>query len=69
MAEALLPSSSSTLKIPRDLRRRVEQELEPGEAIRWVAQPVPRFVTAASIAGFLFAIPWTSFALFWMWGA
>ena len=29
----------------------------------------PPFFTAASIASVLFAIPWTSFSIFWMWGA
>ena len=59
----------SNLKIPKELRRKIENELQPGEFIRWVEQPIPRFFTAASIGGVLFAIPWTSFVIFWMWGA
>jgi hypothetical protein len=59
----------SNLKIPRELRRKIEGELQPGEFIRWVEQPIPRFFTAASIGSALFAIPWTSFSIFWMWGA
>jgi len=59
----------SNLKIPRELRRLIDNELQPGEFIRWVEQPIPRFFTAASIASILFGIPWTSFAIFWMWGA
>lgn len=59
----------SNLKIPPYLRRKVETELQPGESIKWIEQPVPRFVTGASIVAVLFGIPWTSFALFWTWGA
>lgn len=47
----------------------VESELEPGERIEWMDTPLPRFFTAKSTAKFLFAIPWTAFALFWMYGA
>ncbi|NER22200.1 MAG: hypothetical protein F6J96_16170 [Symploca sp. SIO1C2] len=59
----------SNLNIPKELRKKVDQELQPGEYIRWVEQPIPRFLTSSSIVSFLFAIPWTSFALFWIWGA
>lgn len=60
---------NSTIAIPKDLRRRIDRELQPAERVRWMEQPVPRLFTAASIATFLFGIPWTSFAVFWMWGA
>jgi hypothetical protein len=33
----------SNLKIPKELRRKIENELQPGEFIRWVEQPIPRF--------------------------
>lgn len=59
----------SNLQIPKELRRKIDNELQPGEFIRWVEQPIPRFFTAASIGSVLFGIPWTSFAIFWMWGA
>jgi hypothetical protein len=59
----------SNLKIPKELRRKIENELQPGEFIRWIEQPIPRFFTASSIGSVLFGIPWTSFAIFWMWGA
>ncbi len=57
------------LQIPDKLRKKIDRELEPREVIKWVDQPIPRFFTAASIASFLFGIPWTAFALFWTWGA
>jgi hypothetical protein len=59
----------SSLNIPKELRRKIDNELQPREFIRWVEQPIPRFFTAASIAGILFGIPWTSFAIFWLWAA
>jgi hypothetical protein len=59
----------NNLKIPINLRNKINKEIEPGEFITWVEQPIPRFFTGASITSFLFGIPWTSFALFWTWGA
>jgi len=58
----------NTIHLPGELRRKVENELQPGERIRWIEQPVPHFFTAGSIGAVLFGIPWTSFAIFWMWG-
>lgn len=58
-----------SLKIPRKVRAIVDRELQPGETIRWVAQPIPRMFDAASIPIFLFALPWTAFAIFWICGA
>ena len=62
----------SNLKIPKELRRKIDNELQQGEFIRWVEQPVPRFFTAASITTVLFGIPVTSFSIvlpiFLMWG-
>lgn len=59
----------SNLQIPKELRRKIDDELQPGESIRWVDQPPPRFFTGATIGSVIFGIPWTSFAIFWMWGA
>ncbi|MGF1490107.1 MAG: hypothetical protein ACFBSE_23715 [Prochloraceae cyanobacterium] len=56
-------------KLPKDLRQKIRQELRSGENITAIYQPVPRFFTASSIVTVIFAIPWTSFAIFWMWGA
>ena len=55
--------------IPMDLRNRVDRELEPNEQIQWIDMPVPKFFTKFSTPLFLFAIPWTSFAVFWIIGA
>lgn len=55
--------------VPAELDARLKQELEPGERLVWMEQPVPRFFTAASTPTFIFAIPWTAFAVFWTAGA
>ncbi len=56
-------------EIPRHLQATIGNELEPGERIRWVGMPRARFFTVAGVFPFLFAIPWTGFALFWICGA
>jgi len=56
----------STDELPRELNDRVRGELESGEQILWIGQPIRRFFTASSIVPFLFAIPWTAFAVFWI---
>ncbi|MFO0829190.1 MAG: hypothetical protein U0572_13705 [Phycisphaerales bacterium] len=55
--------------VPSDLRDLVERELEPSERLLWMEQPIPRFFSGASLGAFLFAIPWTAFAIFWICGA
>ena len=55
--------------VPRPLQDLVDRELESGERVEWMDMPIPRFFTPASTAAFLFAIPWTAFAIFWMCGA
>jgi hypothetical protein len=55
--------------IPFDLDRKLETELEAGEKIEWKGMPVPRLFKTDTIGAFLFSIPWTAFAIFWMCGA
>ena len=60
---------NSTFLANRLLKEKVDNELESGERIRWIEQPKPQFFSPASTGAFLFAIPWTAFAIFWMYGA
>lgn len=55
--------------IPRPLQETVDRELEPGERIQWIDMPTARFFTPVATGVFLFAIPWTAFAIFWICGA
>jgi hypothetical protein len=52
--------------IPQKLRQLVEREMARGESILWMSLPIPRFFNVSSLAIFLFAIPWTAFAVFWV---
>ncbi|MDP0495174.1 MAG: hypothetical protein Q7Q73_03100 [Verrucomicrobiota bacterium JB024] len=54
---------------PRHLQNQIDAELEAREKVLWQEMPVPQLFTPASTGAFLFGIPWTAFALFWMWGA
>ena len=61
--------SSDPSLLPEPVRALVQAEIQPGESLRWVEQPIPARLARASWPLVLFAIPWTAFALFWMWGA
>lgn len=43
----------------------LKQELEPDERLLWSGQPIASRVFRVSFIIYLFAIPWTAFALFW----
>ena len=62
-------TSSDPSLLPEPLRALVQAELQPGEGVRWLGQPVPARFARAALPAVLFAIPWTAFALFWIWGA
>ncbi|MCA9028105.1 MAG: hypothetical protein KDA86_23045 [Planctomycetaceae bacterium] len=52
--------------LPDELRSQIEQELEPGETIRWIGQPQPRGFPKATLLPALMGIPFTAFAIFWI---
>ena len=47
----------------------VENELDDNEKCVWADQPIPHWFSLASLGPFLFAIPWTAFSVFWIFGA
>lgn len=51
---------------PRDVARR---ELRKGEKLIWADRPAPQALRRRHMTAFLFAIPFTAFACFWIWGA
>ena len=57
------------LQIPADLREKIDRELGLGEVIHWIDQPIARFFAPGTIGIFLFGIIFTTFSLFWTWGA
>lgn len=51
--------------LPRELRSQVELELQSGERIVWMDQPIPGRMARGSFGLVIFGIPWTAFAIFW----
>lgn len=51
--------------IDRDLDETLKNELHSGEELLWRSQPDPWRVAKTTLPIFLFAIPWTVFAVFW----
>jgi hypothetical protein len=58
-------SPNLTLLHP-EVRSRIQSELDSGERLLWAAQPEPKRFARGSIGLVLFGIPWTAFALFWI---
>ncbi|KNY26494.1 hypothetical protein [Pseudobacteroides cellulosolvens] len=50
-------------------QRLINGELNVGERVIWADKPVLGSLFFKSFAIYLFAIPWTTFSLFWMYGA
>ncbi len=46
-----------------------QNELQPGESLRWSGQPEPARMALKALPTALFAVPWTAFVVFWIWGA
>ncbi len=61
--------SMDLLKLPPDLQARVKAELRPGEVVTWASQPLPARYAAKAGWSWLFFVPWTAFAIFWICGA
>lgn len=61
--------SMDLMKMPPELQQRVTRELQPGEVVRWAAQPNSSRMMMQGFALWLFFIPWTAFSVFWIWGA
>ncbi|MDZ4818881.1 MAG: hypothetical protein SGJ20_07910 [Planctomycetota bacterium] len=55
--------------LPFQLQTLVEGEIDQGEKILWVQQPIASRMARNAWPIVLFGIPWTAFALFWTGGA
>ncbi|MDQ7826594.1 MAG: hypothetical protein RDV48_27575 [Candidatus Eremiobacteraeota bacterium] len=51
--------------LERDLKMEAEKEMESGERLLWCGQPDAKRLAMQTLPLFIFAIPWTLFALFW----
>jgi len=69
--EPHLASSTGTMNgqdpahLPHRLRALVEAELQSGERLVWLGQPIPGRLARGTWPIVLFGVPWTAFALFW----
>lgn len=45
------------------------RQIEPGERLLWSGSPAPGPAALGALPASLFGIPFTGFAVFWMWGA
>lgn len=59
----------SSHDLPADLDALVRDELAPGERILYAERPLAGRSVLGAFATWLFAVPWTAFALFWMFAA
>ncbi len=57
---------SSELPLDPATARMLSAELKPGEEVLWKSAPIAKRHLLSSLPVFLFAIPWTAFAIFWM---
>ncbi|MBI1839243.1 MAG: hypothetical protein HYR88_00115 [Verrucomicrobia bacterium] len=48
------------------LRSTIDSELQSGERIVWMDQPIPKRYARGTMGLVLFGIPWTAFSLFWV---
>jgi hypothetical protein len=55
-------------RIPARLRERIEKELETGESIQWLEQPIARFFTRTTAGIFLAGLLSLGFTVFWLSG-
>ena len=65
----MLRPTEEAWQLPEHLRHVVDNELDEGEKLLWLDQPKPAQLARQSIPLVLFGIPWTAFAIFWVWGA
>lgn len=52
--------------LPAKFQNKINGELKPGERIVWAGQPNPNRMMLIGLGTWLFFIPWTAFAVFWV---
>lgn len=61
-----IPATDFGDPLPPGVEERVLAEVEPREAILWVGRPSRGRYFLSGLPAFVFGIPWTAFALFWV---
>ena len=57
------------IDLPANLQQKLRDELKANEKAIWTGQPDPNVIMKQGFKLYFFFIPWTLFALFWMYGA
>ena len=57
---------TDSTQLPRELMAKVEAQLEPGESIVWLGQPVPGGLVKRAFWGAIMGIPLAGFGLLWL---
>jgi len=65
----MISNTIDLYQLTPEVRSLITEELDKDEELTWIGQPIPKLFTSQSLPVFLFAIPWTAFAIFWMVGA
>jgi hypothetical protein len=52
--------------LPPEIQQQLQGEMRAGEKQIWAAQPLPGLYRLQSIGFFIFGLPWTAFAIFWV---
>lgn len=57
------------IDLPANLQQKLRDELKANEKAIWIGQPNPNVIMKQGFKLYFFFIPWTLFALFWIYGA
>lgn len=57
------------IDLPANLQQKLRDELKANEKAIWTGQPDPNVIMKQGFKLYFFFIPWTLFALFWIYGA
>ena len=57
------------IDLPANLQQKLRDELKANEKAIWIGQPDPNVIMKQGFKLYFFFIPWTLFALFWIYGA
>ncbi len=53
-------------ELPRPLHEKIDAELESSERLEWIGMPAAKYFTLVSTIAFLMGVPFTAFAVVWI---
>lgn len=66
MTDVLTSAAASSNSLPEAAQALLRRELDDTERLLWSGQPLPWQLARAQLPLFLFGVPWTAFAIFWI---